>query len=142
MPKSDYDEAVFRQPPRDKKKKPHPGYVEPVLPAEQSGETFAFDTAGKPTTNNRVASCKTVKKGAVTNYFVKYATDGPDKGHMLNPYSIYYREGDDTRIEARRGSMLYEFRKVPEVCFALYLKFLTSKISAYRIDAERAVSNG
>jgi hypothetical protein len=144
MPKSDFDDAVFRQPPRQTpdKAKRKPSFVNGALPKDQEGVSFCINIKGDHTDNEGVAACKRVTNGSVVTHFVKFAVDGPDRGHMLNPYSIYFREGDDTRIEARRGSMRYEFKRVTEQAFNLYVKFLSTKIGAYRLDAERMVLNG
>lgn len=138
------DEFIYRQPPKDKPEpgKRKPSFVNGALPAAEQGQSLCFDSKGEHTEDERSAACKRVTKGSAVTYFVKFATEGPDRGHMLNPYSIYYVPGDNTRIEARRGSMRYEFKKVTEPAFKLYVKFLATKIGAYRLDAERMVLNG
>jgi hypothetical protein len=143
MPKSDYDGAIFRVDPKTRKSKTRdPKFVADQLPEAQKGDVIAFNIKGEITSDAEKAACKWVVKSTSTNWFAKFATEGPDRGHLLNPFSIYYREGDDTRIEARRGSMRYEYKNVSEQAFNLYLKFLQTKIGAYRIDAERLVVNG
>lgn len=144
MPKIDFDGAIFRRPdkPITKETRRTPAFVNGAMPKDQVGVAFCCDIKGEPTDNEQSAACKRVTLENKVSYFIKFAVEGPDRGHMLNPYSIYYREGDDTRIEARRGSMRYEFKKVDEKAFNLYVRFLTSKIGAFRHDAERMVLNG
>lgn len=119
-----------------------PMFVSGQLPAEQQGETLGFNLSGEWTSNTNRMVCKRVSADEREAFFVKFAVEGPDRGHMLNPYSIYFREGDDVRIEARRGSMRYEFKRVTKEAFELYLKFLKTKTTSYRTAAERLALNG
>jgi hypothetical protein len=53
-------------------------------------------------------------------YFIKKATSGPESGHFLNPFSIWYQ-------------------KVNSTCFNLYLRFLETRNLAHYRNAERAL---
>lgn len=144
MPRSDYDDAIHRQPAKEKvaKQTRQTKFAATgVLPEDEKGEPVCFDLNGEWTEDRNKAACKIIYTDGIAVHYVKFATEGPDRGHMLNPYSIYYREGDDTRIEARRGTMRYEFRKVNKEAFDLYVISLKKKIPGYRIEAERKATN-
>jgi hypothetical protein len=148
MPRNDYDNAVHKFE-RKVDEKVKPGRRRKLatvtsgrLPEEQAGDVLCVDIRGNVTDSPTKAAAKQVTKDDRKTYFVKFAVDGPDRGHMLNPYSIYYKEGDDQATASRRGSMQYEFKAVTEQVFTLYCQFLTKRIGSYRLEAERLVING
>jgi hypothetical protein len=59
-------------------------------------------------------------------YWVKFATAGPDAGHMFNPQSPTFNAAQAKRAETQMGKSRYEFRKVSERAFGFYLQFMTS----------------
>jgi hypothetical protein len=77
-----------------------------------------------------------------TEFFVKFATAGPEVGRMLNPWGFYYKPGDERRIEPQMGRKRYEYRKVNERTFDAYIQFLKTRSQRYILNAERELENG
>jgi len=72
-----------------------------------------------------------------TNYYIKKCNMGADASHLLNPNSIWYKDGETRGFDKTRGKDYYSYSKVNENCFKLYLKFLETKNQAYLRNAER-----
>jgi hypothetical protein len=144
MSKQELDDAIFRP-----KRKVKPGtkagppqFVSGELPPEEQGEALCYDVQGRWTDNPNKCAAKRVSGKRGVRYFVKWCMEGPDKGHLLNPNSVYYRDGDDVKLEARRGQRRYEFKSVSETAFLSYLSFLETKIYRFCQNAEREILNG
>lgn len=75
-------------------------------------------------------------------YYVKFATAGSGVGRMLNPWGVYYKDGDDVKYEKTMGRKRYEFKKVQENIFDSYMNFLRTRNERYILVAEREVNNG
>ena len=142
MSKKELDESILKieKPPKVGLKMGTPQYVSKPIPLDQQGEALCFDIKGVYTLDDNKCAAKIVKtpkNGA--NHFIKWCKEGPDKGHLLNPCSLYFREGDDVKMEPRRGELRFEFRRVSEVTFSYYLKFLQTKIYYYCQQAEKEI---
>lgn len=136
MSKKELDEAVFKM-----ERPTKPGF-KTELPPEQKGTALCFDISGGLVADETRCAAKRVEGVRGPRYFVKFCTEGPDKGHVLNPYSVYFREGDDVRMEQRRGKLRYEFKLVSETAFHNYIRFLQTKLYAFCQNAEREILNG
>lgn len=144
MSKKKLDNSVFRFE-RSKKigfKSGPVQYVSRELPPEEKGEAICFDIAGQWTDDEDKCAAKRVTSKRGPRYFIKWCLDGPDKGHPLNPYSVYFKEGDEKRMDPRRGGKRYEFKVVTENIFNMYLGFLKTKMAFYCQAVEREVLNG
>jgi hypothetical protein len=135
MSKKDLDDATFQF----QRSSPPPAFV---TPPEQEGEALCFNVQGEWTEDSQKCAAKRVNGVKGPRYFIKWCTDGPDKGHPLNPYSVYFREGDDVRLEAKRGKLRYEFKLVSQSAFSSYLRFLKTKKYTHCQETEREVLNG
>lgn len=144
MSKQELDDAIhrFERPSKPGFKVGPPRYVSKDLPFKEQGESLCFDVRGVWTADQERCAAKRVKTNRGIHYFVKWCLEGPDKGHLLNPYSIYFREGDDIKMEQRRGRLRYEFKQVSETAFNNYIKFLQTKLYALCQAAEREILNG
>lgn len=143
MSKKELDDAIFhmKRPERPGFKAGPPQFVSTGVPATEEGEALCFDIAGNWTADQKRCAAKSVKGIRGTRFFVKFCTDGPDKGHLLNPYSIYFREGDDIALVPRRGQAKYEFRTCSQAAFENYLQFLKTKTFVFCQRAEREILN-
>lgn len=72
-------------------------------------------------------------------FFIKKATSGPESGHLLNPFSIWYDETVKKSENPRMGKEVIQYQKVNENCFNLYLRFLETRNLAHYRNAERAL---
>lgn len=145
MSKKEMDAALFRfeRPTQPGFKAGPAQYVNTPLPPEQQGEAVCFDLSGQWTNDEKKCAAKRVAdKSRQARFFIKWCLDGPDKGHPLNPYSIYFKEGDENRMDPRRGRQRYEFKVVTENVFNLYISFLKTKMASYCQAAEREILNG
>ncbi len=77
--------------------------------------------------------------GGASEFYIKQATAGPGTGRILNPWGVYFQPGDETKFEKDKGRKRYEFKRVGEDIFNLYLKFLTSGNERYLLNAERSL---
>lgn len=116
-------------------KKDGPG-IEPVtLPGEGIGE---YGNAVDPSSNvcyaRKIADPETGK----SVFLIRRANSGHDAGHFLNPRSPFYNEGDERRIQARKGKRLFEFVRVTQEQYDYYIKFLQTGNIAWLRAAERA----
>ena len=91
---------------------------------------------------NGAMAKKVVYSNGKTEFFVKFATAGAGVGRMLNPWGVYYNVGDEHKYEKTMGRKRYEFRKVSEVVFNNYLKFLETRNERHILNAERESVNG
>lgn len=144
MSRKEVDEAIFTfERPNNKGgfKTGPPRFVSTELPPEQQGESLCFDIWGQLTKDERGCAAKKVTKSKNVRYFAKWGTSGSNKGHLLNPNSLYFTEGDEKRVESRRGGMLYEFKLISETAFHNYVKFLQTKTFVFYQAAEREILN-
>lgn len=138
MSRKELDQAIHRV---DRTALPVP--TSPELPPNQQGDTVCYDTQGLVAADDINCAAKFVKdRFGRVRHFVKWCLEGPDKGHLLNPYSIYYRDGDDRREAARRGQRRYEFKPVTESAFNHYLRFLKTRTYVFCQAAEREILDG
>lgn len=73
-------------------------------------------------------------------YYIRRAVSGPDVPHLLNPWGMYFENGvNNRRFESHLGKRQYEYRKVPENVFNLYLDFLASRNQRFLREAERSL---
>jgi hypothetical protein len=72
-------------------------------------------------------------------YFIKKATSGPESGHFLNPFSIWYDQTCRKNENPRMGKEIIQYQKVNSTCFNLYLRFLETRNLAHYRNAERAL---
>lgn len=153
MTRQELDKSIFMQkrPTKPDFKSDAPQFVSTELSSGQwkddypvglPGEAVYFDIKGEITQNQIGCAAKKIIGKKSTTHFIKWCMAGPDKGHPLNPYSIYFRNGDDVRVEPRRGQLRYEFIKVSESAFVNYLTFLKSRIYIFCLNSEREVLNG
>jgi hypothetical protein len=144
MSKKELDKATFRfdRPSKPGFKTGPPLFVTNEMPANQLGESLCFDTKGEWTKELEKCAAKRVQSSHGIHYFAKWCLEGPDKGHLLNPFSIYFREGDDVKMEQRRGRLRYEFRQVTEAVFNNYINFLKTKLYKYCQAAEGEILDG
>jgi hypothetical protein len=91
-------------------------------------------------TNGSYAMRKLFGNGHV-EFFVKFATAGPDVGHMLNPWGLYFQPGDEVRYEKTMGRKRYEFKKVTDQVFDLYIQFLKTRNERQLRHAEKESIN-
>ncbi len=108
--------------------------------------TISYNKDGIPTNtenDNSVFAKHSVRKTkediTIKEYLVKKGTVGADAGHLLNPNSIWFIDGQETSFDKRSGRKVFEFSKVTKSCFDFYLKFLQTKNPAYLRNAEREV---
>lgn len=87
-----------------------------------------FDRNGKECEEN----ISVAKFNSNNFYYIKYTVEGREKGLVFNPYSIYFREGDDTRRKE-----MYSFKRIKKEGFELYILFLQTRNSSYRLKLER-----
>lgn len=136
MSRKELDEAILRV-----ERPTKPGF-RVATPPKDEGETFCYDIQGRWTDDEEKCAAKRVQGRHGVTLFAKWCMEGPDKGHLLNPNSIYFREGDDVRLESRRGQRRYEFRKVSQTAFDNYISFLQTKTFRFCQAAEREILNG
>jgi len=82
---------------------------------------------------------KIFAKSQANSFFVKKGKVGADASHLLNPNSMWFNEGDEKAFDKRSGRKAFEFAKVTENCFNLYVKFLKTKNPAHLRNAEREI---
>lgn len=136
MSKKDLDAAIHRF---DRSSEPE---FRPEPPPSEQGDAVCFDIKGQWTPSETKCAAKHINGQRGERFFVKFCLDGPDKGHLLNPYSVYFRDGDDVAIATRRGKLRYEFRQVSKTAFQNYIHFLKTRTYSYCQQAEREVLNG
>ena len=106
-------------------------------------EDDAYYTAGgkvAPNTDDEVVFAKKLWNGKYMVYWIKYATTGPDTGHLLNPWGMNFVLGVDTRRGAPHlGKKRYEFKQVSKEVFDMYIAFLETRSERYYRGAERAL---
>lgn len=102
----------------------------------------SYDKNGIETSDHNAGFACMAISDNITRYMVKFGNSGQDKGHLLNPYSVYYKAGDETRLDKRRGVRYFEYKNVSENVFVLYLRFLRTQTQSYRLAAEKEILNG
>lgn len=90
----------------------------------------------------RAFAKKVINPSGVTTFYVKFATAGSNTGRMLNPWGLFYQEGDESRYEKQMGRYRYEYQKVSEGVFNSYLHFLKTRSERHLLHAEREAVNG
>jgi hypothetical protein len=104
---------------------------------------FYYGPNGKLVEDSEVGFAYYVQKEDGTkSHFVKFGTAGAAMGRILNVNGMYYKPGDEKKYETNLARKTYEYRKVSEAVFNLYLKFLQSKNEKYILQAEREIVNG
>ncbi len=74
-------------------------------------------------------------------YYVRTGTSGPEAGHLLNPWSMYYVAGvTNAKMENAKGTRTFEFRKVSKACFDMYVSYLETRNERFYRQAERSLS--
>ena len=142
MSKQDVDDGTMRFTP-PKKVEPRRMLV-PVsgAPQEEGSVSECYDKSGRVTPDENRCAAKKITGRDGDKYYAKWCLEGPDRGHLLNPCSIYYNDGDDMKMESHRGTRRYEFRKLSKKGFDSYITFLTTKIFSHCQAAERDVLHG
>lgn len=103
--------------------------------------TVAYGTSGaevESTSAGALAKATTDNETGNARYWLKYATGGPDAGHLYNPQSPTFNAGQARRFRPESGRAQYEFRRVTKESFDLYLRFLRTGNLANLRQAERA----
>lgn len=101
-----------------------------ATPAEVTG--FGHDGKDIDPTTDRCLAKKVFDPDLnARTYFLKFATEGPDRGRLYNPVGLF----TDTQTSLARGA--YQFRKVPVEKFDLYIHFLKTGNPAHFRQAER-----
>lgn len=76
--------------------------------------------------------------GKYYEYWIKHATSGPDSPHLLNPWGMHFVAGvDDVATTRHLGRPKYDFKKVNESVFKMYVDFLKTGKELYYRHAER-----
>lgn len=100
------------------------------------GQHDNLDTNGYPTIDNKnscLAFTKTIDSD--TQYFLKVGL----YGKIYNPIGLY-SEGRANKFMAKIGKNEYNFTRVNQKVFDMYLNFLKSKNIAWLNNAERELS--
>lgn len=81
------------------------------------------------------ALAKRVKLDSGLLYYIKFGPDG-----LYDPLGMY--SNGSQNIESRRfGKYVWEYKKVSQFAFDLYIKYLLTKNKTYFIQASREVKN-
>lgn len=100
-----------------------------------------YDKEGRQTESEDAALAKQDNN----KFYVKFTNVGPDRGHIANPYSMWYNEPLHTgkaRHVPKLGVDALSFRPVSAGVYNAYVKFLVTKNQAYYRFAEREIING
>lgn len=111
------------------------------LPADNPS-TLALDAKGNYTDEEASAVAKRVERGGKVRYYVKFSTDGLDRGRILDPRGMYFEPRHLGKTQARKGREKYEFREVGEPAFRDYIQYLASQNATFLRSAERQALNG
>ncbi len=71
------------------------------------------------------------------SYFVKHGTAGADATHMLHPDNAFAEDNLQYKFERRIGKKHFEFKRVNEIAFNFYIKFLFTGNPSWLRQAER-----
>lgn len=77
------------------------------------------------------------EKGVVEKYFVKFGIDG----FMFDPWGPF-SEGSQSKFARLHGRPTWNFREVNKKVFEYYITFLQTRNKAWKVNAEREVTNG
>lgn len=77
------------------------------------------------------------EKGIKEKYMVKFGIDG----FMFDPWGPF-SEGSQNRHARLHGQATWKFREVSKKVFEFYITFLQTRNRAWKINAEREISNG
>lgn len=97
---------------------------------------YGVDGKQKKESDSTYAKCEN------DNYFIRFCTYGSNIGKMLNPWNMFYQNGDDTKFNTEKGCRLYEYKKVDKNTFDLYVDFLNTRNQRQVLAAERAYNIG
>lgn len=107
---------------------------------EDSDEAVLLvDTKGLGTSDLNRAVAKRVLDREGIHHYIKFSTMGFDRGHMLNPYGMYFKQHELSAAESKIGKRKYEYRLVPSEAFQEYVEFLKTRNEAYLRNAERRI---
>lgn len=70
-------------------------------------------------------------------HYIKFATAGINAGHMYNPQAPNVMKHELKRVDNVMGRNRYEFRRVTEVSYNAYVKFLNTGIPNHFRIADR-----
>lgn len=79
--------------------------------------------AGDP----NAAAARYTEGGGVVRHYVRVATEGPDQGHIADPWGMYFRPEKLPAISSMTGRPVYEFREVKKPVFDDYVGYLRSR---------------
>ena len=135
-------------PKRSTKNKNKQESISPAVSGTQPGsevdaapQITAYMWGGKEVdANSPEAIAKIAVSPRSTSYFLKQATNGPDRGHLFNPQSPTYNAAFLERAVRQLGKGQYEFRRVSQSAYELYMRFMKLPHNPvhYR-NAERAM---
>jgi hypothetical protein len=83
------------------------------------------------------AVAKKISTEEANSFYVKRGTSGLEATRLLNVNSMWYDK--DKVFNKKIGKNVFEYSKVTETCFNLYLRFLQTKNVAYLRNAEREI---
>jgi hypothetical protein len=85
------------------------------------------------------AKLETSERSTKTFYYVKKVTRGMQAGHLVDPWSIFEKPGEERQFDNRIGKHTFEYVSVNKVIFDLYIRYLQTKNTLYYRQAERAM---
>lgn len=83
--------------------------------------------------------CKRVCHQSYAQCFIKAETFGISGGMFLNPTSMWFDSDRKNETISRTGKERFQFKKVSQEAFDLYIKFLKTGNVAYLRNAERMI---
>jgi hypothetical protein len=101
------------------------------------GQQDYLDTMDRPRTeseDNALAKAVSVDNKP-TRFYIKVGT----YGKIYNPIGLY-SEGQSKKFLAKIGRKQFEFKEVNQKIFDLYVNFLSTKNTAWLVNAEREMS--
>lgn len=99
---------------------------------------FSFPGAKESLVESKDSLAKKIEfEGMPNQFYAKYSTSGMDSGQLCNPNSPLYNPINQTKFHSETGKYHYEWKKVKEEIFELYLSFLKTGNVAYIRQAER-----
>lgn len=136
-----WEQGVFVRPERPDRRKVRPdknlfGGEEIAVPVTT---VIMFNISGKVTEKKDDACAKCEETDGHVRFFTKFSTDGYDKGQLLDPWGVYFKPSDLTKLAINAGRSKYEYRQVKESAFHDYLHYLTTHDPRYLRSAERQV---
>jgi len=102
------------------------------------GQHEDLDNEGNPTTTDEkrgYAYARINDQNQTANYFIKIGL----YGKIFNPIGLY-SEGKENKFLSKIGKSEYNFTKVNQKIFDMYLNFLRTKNLAWLNNAERELS--